>query len=133
MTRKPIERRREPRSDEEAAAFKGLGHTVTIIRERQGMSRNELAAQAEMTVPELEAIERGEFDEWWGGLRTIAKALGMSVGALLIEAEEHAPGKGGEDWRQSTREGEVGSAIRAPRSDAAEAKPGGEPDEDRRD
>lgn len=124
MGKKRVEVRRPPRDEEEAAAFKGLGHTVTIIRERQGMSRDDLAAKAEMSVPELERIERGELDEGWGGLRTIAKAFGMSVGALFIEAEEHAPGTGGEDWRQSTREGGAGSAIRAPRSDAAEGKPG---------
>jgi transcriptional regulator with XRE-family HTH domain len=132
MTRKPVERRREPRNDEEAAAFKGLGQAVTVIRERRSMIRDELAAKAEMTVPELEAIERGELDEWWGGLRLVAKALDMPLGALFIEAEEFAPGSGGEQWRQSAREAEAGSAIRAPRSDAAEARPGGgEPDEDR--
>jgi transcriptional regulator with XRE-family HTH domain len=91
MARKPVERRREPRNDEEAAAFKGLGQAVTAIRERRGMGRDELAGKAEMTTPELEAVERGELDEWWGGLRMIAKAFGMSVGALMIEAEESAP------------------------------------------
>jgi ribosome-binding protein aMBF1 (putative translation factor) len=55
--KKPVERRREPRDDEEAASFKGLGQAVTVIRERRGMSRDDLAAKAEMTVPELEAIE----------------------------------------------------------------------------
>jgi transcriptional regulator with XRE-family HTH domain len=125
MTRKPVERRREPRNDEEAAAFKGLGHTVTVIRERQGMSRDELAAKSEMTTSELELIERGELDEGWGGLRVIAKAFGMPVGALMNEAEEFAPGPGGEEWRQNTREAEADSAIRAPRSDAAEARSGG--------
>lgn len=122
--RKPVELRRPPRDGEEAAAFKGLGHVVTVIRERQGMSREELAAQSEMTVPELERIEAGEMDEGWGGFRVIAKAFGMSVGALMIEGEEFAPGKGGEQWRQATREGEAGSAIRAPRSDAAEGDSG---------
>lgn len=130
MTRKPVERRRRPRNDEEAATFKGLGHTVTVIRERQGMTRDELAAKSEMTTPELERIEEGERDEGWGGLRVIAKAFGMPVGALLNEAEEFTPGKGGENWRQKTR-GPKRSAIRAPRSDAAEARPRGEPDEDR--
>jgi hypothetical protein len=33
----------------------------------------------------------GELDEWWGGLRVLAKAFGMSLGALMIEAEELAP------------------------------------------
>lgn len=120
MTGKPVERRREPRNDEEAAAFKGLGQAVTVIRERRGMSRDELAAKAEMTVPELEAIERGELDEWWGGLRMIAKAFDMSFPALMMEVEEFAPGKGGEDWRRSAGEAESDSAIPGARSDAAE-------------
>jgi transcriptional regulator with XRE-family HTH domain len=133
MTRRPVELRRPPRNDEEAAAFKGLGHTVTVIRERQDMTRNELAARSEMTTPELERIERGELDEGWGGLRVIAKAFGMPVGALMNEAEEFAPGPGGESWRRETRDAEAGSSIRAPRSDAAEARPrDSEPDEDRR-
>jgi transcriptional regulator with XRE-family HTH domain len=127
--KKPVERRRPPRDDEEAAAFKGLGQAVTVIRERQGMTRDDLAAKSEMTLEELEVIERGELDEGWGGLRLIAKAFGMPVGALMNEAEEFAPGPGGEDWRQSTCEGEAGSAVRRPRSDAAEGKP----DEDRKD
>jgi transcriptional regulator with XRE-family HTH domain len=127
--KKPVEVRRPPRNDEEAAAFKGMGQTVTVIRERQGMTRDELAAQSEMTVPELEGIESGEMDEGWGSFRVIAKALGMSLPGLMMEAEEHAPGRGGEAWRQNTREAEAGRAIRAPRSDAAEGKP----DEDRKD
>ncbi len=51
------------------------------------MDQDELAARAEMTRPELERVERGELDEWWGGIRLIAKALGMSPGALMTEAE----------------------------------------------
>lgn len=87
MMAKPVERRREPRNDEEAAAFKRLGRTVTTIRERQGMSRDDLASKAEMTVPELEAVERGELDEWWGGLRMIALGLDTTLPALFAEAE----------------------------------------------
>jgi transcriptional regulator with XRE-family HTH domain len=117
MTQQP---RRPPRDEEEAAAFTGMGQAITVIRERRGMDRDELAAKAEMTRPELEKVERGELDEWWGGLRVIAKAFGMPVSALMIEAEEFAPGKGGERWRQSSRDAEAESAIRAPRSDAAE-------------
>lgn len=118
MTRQ--QRRKEPRNDEEAASFKGMGQVVTIIRERRGMDRDELASKAEMTRAELEKVERGELDEWWGGLRVLARALGMSLGALIIEAEEFAPGSGGETWRQHTREAEADSAIPGARSDAAE-------------
>lgn len=81
MTRQ--QRRRHPRDDEEAAAFKGLGQVITVIRERRGLSREELADKAEMTIPELRKIEQGELDEWWGGIRMIAKAFGMPVPALM--------------------------------------------------
>jgi hypothetical protein len=55
----------------------------------------------------------------------------MTFPALMMEVEEFAPGKGGEEWRRSAGEAEGDSAIRGPRSDAAEAGPGGEPDEGR--
>lgn len=64
MTRQ--QRREPPRDDEEAAAFKGLGRAVTLMRERKGMDRDEFAAKAEMTPTELADVERGELDEWWG-------------------------------------------------------------------
>ncbi|HEX7279855.1 MAG TPA: helix-turn-helix transcriptional regulator [Solirubrobacterales bacterium] len=118
--KKPVEVRRPPRDDEEAAAFRGMGQAVTVIRERRGVSREELASKTGMKVPELEKIERGELDEWWGGIRMIAKAFEMPLPALMMEAEEFAPGKGGEEWRQSVREAEADSAIPEARSDAAE-------------
>lgn len=120
MTGEPVERRREPRNDEEAAAFKGLGQAVTVIRERRGMTRDELASKTEMTVPELEKLERGELDEWWGGIRLVAKAFGMPLPALMMEGEEFAPGKGGDSWRAEDQGSESGSAIPRARSDAAE-------------
>lgn len=108
------ESRRQLRDAEEAAAFKGMGQAITVIRERRGMSREELAAQCEMTPAELEQVELGEADESWGGVRMIAKGLDMPLGALMIEAEEFAPGPGGEAWRQNTREAEGDSAIPKP-------------------
>ena len=114
--------RRRPRDTEEAAAFKGMGQAITLVRERRGMSREELAEKCDLTPAELELVERGELDESWGITRRIAKALGVSLQALMSEAEEFAPGPGGEQWRQSTREAEGDSAIRGPRSDAAEGK-----------
>lgn len=35
----PQQRRESPRDDDEAAAFKGLGRAVTLMRERKGMAR----------------------------------------------------------------------------------------------
>lgn len=98
------QRRGRPRDDEEAAAFKWMGQAITVIRERRSMKKEDLAAKCEMTLPELEKVERGDLDEWWRGLRLIAKALDMPLGALMIVAEEFAPGPGGEAWRQNTRE-----------------------------
>lgn len=105
------QKRQRPRDAEEAAAFEGMGQAITVIRERRGMSREGLAAKCEMTPDELEKIEGGEIDESWGGIRLIAKALDMPLGALMIEAEEFAPGPGGEAWRQNTRVLEGDSTI----------------------
>jgi transcriptional regulator with XRE-family HTH domain len=96
----PQQRREPPRDDEEAAAFKGLGQAVTLIRERNGMDRDERAAKAEMTPAELEQVERGELDEWWGGLRMIVEAAGMLLSTLVREAEKSSPGNGGESERE---------------------------------
>jgi len=114
------EQRRPPRDDEEAAAFKGMGHAITIIRERRRIDRKELATQCEMTPAELEEIERGELDQRWGTLRVVAYALERSLSELLVEAEESAPGLGGEQWRRRSREAEEGGTAARARSDAAE-------------
>ena len=82
--------RREPRNPEEAAAFKGLGQAITVIREQRGIDRKMLASQCEMTVKELETIERGDLDEWWGGIRLIAQALDMPLADLMFKGEEFA-------------------------------------------
>ena len=116
--------RRPPRDEEEAAAFKGMGQAVTIIRERRGMDRDDLASRCEMTPAELEEIERGELDEPWGDLRLVAKGLDIPLPQLLMEAEEFAPGPGGEQWRQSAGEAEANSTAPGARSDAAEGRSG---------
>jgi len=118
-----LQRRRPARDDVEAALFKGLGHVVTITHERYGLDRDELASKCEMTRSELEKIERGELDEWWGGLRRLAKALDMSPQVLMSEAEEFTPGPNGEKLRQITREEEMEHVIRErERSDAAKRR-----------
>jgi transcriptional regulator with XRE-family HTH domain len=103
--------RQKPHDAEEVAAFQGMGQAITEIRERRDMSREELAGKCGVTAAELETVERGELDESWGVIRRIAKALGVQLAALMIEAEESAPGPGGEAWRQSTREADAGGAA----------------------
>jgi transcriptional regulator with XRE-family HTH domain len=111
-----------PHDEEHVASLKGMGHAITIIRERRRMTREELAPKAEMTVEELEAIERGELHERWGGLRAMAQALGMTLPELLNQAEEQAPGPGGEQWRRRSGEAEADSAAPGARSRAAERR-----------
>lgn len=94
------QRREPPRDKDEAAAFKGLGRAVTLIREQQALNRDELAAKAEMMPAELEKVEAGELDEWWGGLRMIAKAAGMPLSTLVSESERSSLGNGGETERE---------------------------------
>ena len=108
---------------EETAAFKGMGQAITVIREQCKMSREKLAELCEMTPAELEKVEHGEADESWGGVRLIAKGLDMPLGALMIEAEEFAPGPGGEVWRQNTRRAARDKSIPNARSDTIEGNP----------
>lgn len=96
----PQQRREPPRDDDEAAAFEAMGQAVTLLRERKGMDRDELAAKVELTPTELEQVERGEQDEWWGGLRLIAQAAGVPLSTLVREAEKSSPGNGGESERE---------------------------------
>jgi transcriptional regulator with XRE-family HTH domain len=98
------QRRRKPRDPEEAAAFKSMGQAIASKREQRGMTRAELAAEAEMTRTELEEIERGQIDEWWGGIRLLARAFDMRLDAFFAEVEEFGPE--GEEWRRSAREAE---------------------------
>ena len=90
--------RQSPRDEEEEAAFKGMGHAITIIRERREMDREELASRCEMALAELEKIERGELDERWGDLRVVANGLDIPLAGLLMEAEGRS-GRGGRRGR----------------------------------
>lgn len=80
----PCGTRRYPRRERR---LEQLGLVIATIRERLDMDQEELAAKAEMTRPELEKIERGELDEWWGGIRLVAEAFGMTLPALMMELE----------------------------------------------
>jgi transcriptional regulator with XRE-family HTH domain len=80
------EHRRPPGDEEEAGAFTALGHAITTLREERGMDRDELASKCEMTPGELEQIELGRIDEWWGGLRRLADALDIPFPVLMNKA-----------------------------------------------
>jgi transcriptional regulator with XRE-family HTH domain len=118
--RETLERRDQPRDEEEAAELKRMGQTVTSNRERRGMTREELAPKSGMTVPELERLEAGEVWELWGDLGKVAKGLGMHLYKLFMEYEGYTLGPGGEKRRQSSGEAESDSTVPGTRGDAAE-------------
>jgi transcriptional regulator with XRE-family HTH domain len=115
-----VEEPQPPQDEEHIASLKGMGEAITILRERHGLSRDEVAPKAEMTVEELEALERGEVHERWGGLRKVAYGIGVPLAELLTTAEESAPGSGGEAWRRKT--GEAKSSARDAQSDTARGR-----------
>lgn len=81
-----------------------MGQAIAALRERRQLSRDELAAEAGLPDPSLEAIEEGAVDADWGTLRKLASALGVPLEELMQAAEELAPGPGGEQWRRWSRE-----------------------------
>jgi hypothetical protein len=51
-----LERRDPPPDEEETASFKGMGHAISIIRERHGLSREEAASRSACaSLPKLSA------------------------------------------------------------------------------
>ncbi len=109
-------------NEEHIASMKGLGHAITITRERRGITRKELASKCEMTVRKLELIEGADLEVRWGDVARLAAALGMPLPEMFVQAEEHAPGRGGERWRQRSAEAESHSTVPGARSDAAEGR-----------
>ncbi len=77
-----------PETDEAAAAFlKALGAEIRSWRLRRAMSREELAAEADISPTTLGRIERqGPVDV--GDTWRIARALGVSLEVLIARTEE---------------------------------------------
>jgi len=85
------QRREPPRDDEEAAAFKGLGQAVTLMREGKGMDREEFAAKAEMTPTEL----RGSREDRGLGQEALARKVGATQ-TTCLSVPLRPPGQGQE-------------------------------------
>lgn len=92
------------RNREDDASFVGMGEAITRLREKRGMSRDDLAEAIEEEPAVLERVEQGNANADWAMLRVIAYALTLPLHTLIELAEEAAPGEGGEEWRQKTRE-----------------------------
>jgi transcriptional regulator with XRE-family HTH domain len=65
-----------------------LGSAVRMLREQEGLSREELGARAQLDPSLVARIEAGETDPTWGDARRIAAALGTTVDRLAALVEE---------------------------------------------
>ena len=68
----------------------GLAEAVCELRSAADMSRDDLAAAAEIPASRLAQIESSEIDPTWGEMRRVAQALGVTLEALSELAEERA-------------------------------------------
>lgn len=60
-----------------------LAKTLKTIRERSGMTQEELASQAELSVSMVEKIEQGRRRPTLQALNRLAEALKVKPGSLL--------------------------------------------------
>jgi len=70
------------------------------------MSSAELAEKFGIREIDMQHLELGELDADWATLRVVARELELPLDALIELAEESAPGEGGEQWRQWSRQAE---------------------------
>lgn len=76
------------RSDQPQPA---LGEAIRQLRQKRGITQEDLAHEASITTGTLSLIERGHANPTWGTLKGIAAALGISIAdiaKLSIKFEE---------------------------------------------
>jgi transcriptional regulator with XRE-family HTH domain len=59
-----------------------LGEAVRQLRQKRGMTQEDLAHGAGITTGTLSLIERGHANPTWGTVKGIAHALGITMGDL---------------------------------------------------
>ncbi len=73
------------RSDQPQPA---LGEAIRQLRQKRGMTQEDLAHGAGITTGTLSLIERGHANPTWGTVGGIAAALGVSMGELGRRADK---------------------------------------------
>jgi transcriptional regulator with XRE-family HTH domain len=63
-----------------------LGAAIRALRNERGVTQEALAESAKVTVSHLSAIEGGHSNPKWSTVRTIAKALGVTVAEVATRA-----------------------------------------------
>jgi transcriptional regulator with XRE-family HTH domain len=67
------------RSDQPQPA---LGEAIRQLRQKRGVTQEDLAHEADITTGTLSLIERGQANPTWGTLKGIAAALDVSIADL---------------------------------------------------
>ncbi|HYI80908.1 MAG TPA: helix-turn-helix transcriptional regulator [Thermoleophilaceae bacterium] len=66
-----------------------LGAAIRQLRNKRGVTQEDLAHDAGVTTGTLSLIERGKSNPAWGTVKSIAAALGVSVADVAKLAEKH--------------------------------------------
>lgn len=66
-----------------------LGAAIRELRAKTGLSQEELAHRSGVTTGTFSVIERGRSNPTWATVKSIAEALGVSVGELAALADRH--------------------------------------------
>jgi transcriptional regulator with XRE-family HTH domain len=75
------------RAGEDARGLAALGAAIRTLRDRAGLSGDELAERAEVDPPLLAEVEAGRRQPTWGDLRRIAHGLQTPLEKLFELAE----------------------------------------------
>lgn len=88
---------------DDVESFQDMGAAIAAFREKRGVTRSELAANAGFHFETVGRIERGEGGARWGTLRRLAYALDIELSALIKRAEELALVRGDQKGPQVHR------------------------------
>jgi transcriptional regulator with XRE-family HTH domain len=80
----PPRRQSQPRSPEHAA----LGEAIRAERAERGLSQEQLADAARIHVTHLGGVERGVRNPNYATIVKVARALGVTPGAIVTRADE---------------------------------------------
>lgn len=76
------------------SAQPALGEAVRTLRQKTGLSQDDLAARADLDARSIARLEAGEIDPTWGSMRRIAGGLGVPLEELAELAETLGGGDG---------------------------------------
>lgn len=65
-----------------------IGKAIRQVREKRGLTQEAVAHDAGITTATLGVIERGLSNPTWATVKSIATALGMSIGELAKRSEK---------------------------------------------